>query len=68
MFKANRVRLYPTSEQAHFLRGQFGAVRFVWNKGLFLKRHFYRVKGTNLDPVHDLKKLLPVAKRHPKYA
>lgn len=43
-------------------------MRFVWNKGLYLKRHFYRVKGTNLDPVHDLKKLLPVAKRHPKYA
>lgn len=68
MLKALRVRLYPTSEQAHFLRGQFGAVRFVWNKGLYLKRHFYRVKGTNLDPVHDLKKLLAVAKRHPKYA
>lgn len=68
MLKALVVRLYPTPEQAHFLRGQFGAVRFVWNKGLFLKRHFYRVKGTNLDPVHDLKKLLAVAKRHPKYA
>lgn len=43
-------------------------MRFVWNKGLYLKRHYYRVKGTNLDPVHDLKKLLAVAKRHPKYA
>ena len=68
MLKALVVRLYPTPEQARFLRGQFGAVRFVWNKGLFLKRHFYRVKGKNLDPVHDLKKLLAVAKRHPKYA
>ena len=68
MLKALDVRLYPTPEQAHFLRGQFGAVGFVWNKGLFLKRHSYRVKGTNLDPVHDLKKLLAVAKRHAKYA
>lgn len=33
-----------------------------------MKRHFYRVKGKTLDPVHDLKKLLPVAKRHRKYA
>ena len=68
MLKALVVRLYPTPEQARFLRGQFGVVRFVWNKGLFLKRHFYRVKGKNLDPVHDLKKLIAVAKRHRKYA
>ena len=50
------------------MRGQFGAVRFVWNKGLSIKRHYYRVKGKYLDPVHDLKKLIAVAKRHRKYA
>ena len=68
MLKALVVRLYPTPEQARFLRGQFGAVRFVWNKGLSIKRHYYRVKGKYLDPVHDLKKLIAVAKRHRKYA
>ncbi len=68
MLKAILVRLYPTPDQERFLRGQFGAVRFVWNKALFLKRHYYRVKGIQLDPIHDLKKLLPIAKRHSKYA
>ncbi len=42
-------------------------VRFVYNKGLYLKKHYYKTKGRNLDPIHDLKKLLSVAKKSKKY-
>jgi putative transposase len=42
MLRAVKVRLYPTAAQANFLRGQFGAVRFVYNKGLYLKKHYYK--------------------------
>ena len=67
MLRVVKVRLYPTAAQANFLRGQFGAVRFVYNKGLYLKKHYYKAKGRNLDPIHDLKKLLPIAKKSKKY-
>ena len=58
MLKATKVRIYPTAEQADFLNQQFGAVRFVWNKALGLKNHFYKVKHQNLSPLKDLKPLL----------
>ena len=38
MLRATKFRLYPTPEQEKFLWGQWGAVRFVWNKALWLKR------------------------------
>lgn len=34
MLKATKVRLYPTKEQQRFLCGQFGAVRFCYNKSI----------------------------------
>jgi putative transposase len=68
MLRATKVRLYPTPEQAEFLNRQFGAVRFVWNKALAIKRHRYRVHGDKLSAKHDLKPLLAVAKRSRKYA
>ena len=67
MRRALKVRLYPTTDQKKYLAGLFGAVRFCFNKGLALKIHYYRVKGVNLHPVHDLKKLLAVAKKSKKY-
>jgi putative transposase len=67
MFCATKVRLYPTPEQAEFLGRQFGAVRFVYNRALAVKRHRYRVHGQKLSAVHDLKKLLPVAKKSRRY-
>ena len=67
MRRALKVRLYPTTDQKKYLAGLFGAVRFCFNKGLALKIHYYRVKGVNLHPVHDLKKLLAVAKNSKKY-
>ena len=68
MKKAAVFRLYPTADQKHYLAGLFGAVRFCYNKGLELKKHYYKVKGVNIHPIHDLKKLLPIAKKSHKYA
>ena len=67
MKKAAVFRLYPTAEQEHYLAGLFCAVRFCYNKGLELKIHYYKVKGVNLHPIHDIKKLLPIAKKSRKY-
>ena len=67
MLCATKVRIYPTPEQAEFLGRQFGAVRFVYNKALAVKRHRYKVHGQKLSAYHDLKKLLPVAKKSRHY-
>ena len=53
MIRAIRIRLYPTPDQKKYLAGLFGAVRFCYNKALYLKTHFYKVKGVNLHPIHD---------------
>ncbi|MPR08232.1 IS200/IS605 family element transposase accessory protein TnpB [Microvirga tunisiensis] len=68
MLCATKVRIYPTPEQAEFLGRQFGAVRFVYNKALAVKRHCYKVHSQKLSTMHDLKKLLPVAKKLRRYA
>lgn len=68
MIRAIRIRLYPTPDQKKYLAGLFGAVRFCYNKALYLKTHFYKVKGVNLHPIHDLKKLIAIAKNTKKYA
>ncbi|MFQ9286362.1 MAG: helix-turn-helix domain-containing protein [Sutterella wadsworthensis] len=36
MIRAIRVRLYPTPDQKKYLAGLFGAVRFCFNKALYL--------------------------------
>lgn len=63
MLVATRLRLYPDPDQEQFLIGQFGAMRWVWNKALWAKRHAWKTRGCNLSPVHDMKKLLAVAKK-----
>ena len=68
MICASRIRIYPTPYQKKYLAGLFGAVRFCYNKALYLKTHFYKVKGVNLHPIHDLKKLIAIAKKTKKYA
>lgn len=68
MLVATKVRIYPTPEQAEFLKRQFGCVRYVWNRALKIKQHYWRHKGNNLSPFKDLKPLLAVAKRHDRYA
>ena len=67
MLRATKVRIYPTAEQAEFLNRQFGAVRFVWNKALAIKTHWYKVRGQNLSPRKHLKPLLAVAKKSRRY-
>lgn len=68
MLRATKYRIYPTEEQAVFLNNQFGAVRFVWNKALGAKKHFYKFHGINLSPVKDLKPFLSIAKKSRKYS
>ena len=68
MLHAAKFRLYPTKEQEKFLWGQWGAVRFVWNKALALKQRAYKRDGTNLSAIHDLKPLLAVVKKSRKYS
>jgi len=67
MLTATKIRLYPTDEQAEFLNRQFGAVRFVWNKALHIKRHQYRVHGESVSAKHDLKPLIAAAKKSRRY-
>lgn len=67
MNRAVKVRIYPTNEQQEFLDAQFGAVRFIYNRSLHIKNHFYRKKGINLSPTKELKALIAVAKKHDKY-
>ncbi|EJY9088882.1 helix-turn-helix domain-containing protein, partial [Escherichia coli] len=55
MLRATKVRIYPTPEQAEFINAQFGAVRFVYNKALHIKKHSYQRHRVNLNPRKDLK-------------
>jgi putative transposase len=66
--RAVKIRIYPDEEQARFFDRQFGAVRFVFNKALAIKRHCYKVRGDNLSVKHDLKPLLAVAKKSRRYS
>lgn len=68
MFKTTKVRIYPTADQRCFLNRQFGAVRFVYNKALFIKRHYFNFHGVTIYPKNDLKPLLSRAKKSRKYA
>ena len=61
MLKATKVRLYPTKEQQHFLCGQFGAVRFCYNKSIDIWQHRYKVHGQSVSIFKDVKPLLAVA-------
>ena len=65
--KAIKVRLYPTANQADFLSQQFGAVRKTYNMAIAIMRNRYKRHGQSLSAYHDLKKILPIAKRSRKY-
>ncbi|MGM0983584.1 MAG: RNA-guided endonuclease InsQ/TnpB family protein [Pseudomonadota bacterium] len=67
MLKATKIRIYPTTEQVAFLNRQFGAVRFCYNTGLRIMSHRYKRHGQSLSAKHDIKKLLPVAKKSRQY-
>ena len=67
MMRATKVRLYPNREQETFLNAQFGAVRFVYNKALAIRNHFYERKGITLNLIKDIKPLLSKAKKSRGY-
>ena len=49
------------------LNRQFGSVRFAYNAGLRIMSHRYKRHSQSLSAKHDIKKLLPVAKKSRKY-
>lgn len=67
MISATKVRIYPTPEQAVFLNQQFGAVRFCYNKALWIIRSQYQRHGVSLRAKRDIKPLLAVVKKSRKY-
>ena len=67
MIAATKVRIYPTPDQASFLNQQFGAVRFCYNKALWIIRSQYQRHGVSLRAKRDIKPLLAVAKKSRKY-
>lgn len=68
MLRAFKIRIHPTEDQAHFLNGQFGAVRFVYNKALRIKEHYRKFHGINLSIIKDIRPLIAIAKKGHKYA
>ena len=68
MKRATKVCIYPTGEQAAFLNAQFGAVRFTYNKALYISRHTYQRHGVSLKPTRDIKPLLAMAKKLRRYS
>lgn len=67
MLKATKVRIYPTPEQVDYLNQQFGAVRFVYNKGLHIISSQYKRHALSLNAKKHIKPLLAVAKKSRKY-
>lgn len=66
--RALKIRLYPSENEQKFLNAQFGAVRFVYNKALFLHKHLYKYHGLKLKSNKDIKPLLAIAKKSKKYS
>ncbi|WP_017347391.1 RNA-guided endonuclease TnpB family protein [Pantoea sp. A4] len=67
MYRATKVRIYPNKEQAELLDRQFGAVRFVYNKALHIRSHWYKRYGVSLGNIKHIQPLLPIAKKSRKY-
>jgi putative transposase len=67
MLRATKIRIFPTIEQQKLLDKQFGACRFVYNKALHIKNHYYKVRNKNVSK-NQLSALLPIAKNSEKYS
>ncbi len=61
MFRATKIRLYPTAAQQDLIARQLGCVRFVWNKALDLKVAAWKERRESLS-IHTLITMLPVWK------
>ncbi|EJY4260708.1 transposase [Escherichia coli] len=68
MYRATKVRIYPTPEQADLLEKQFGAVRFAYNKALHIRSHWYKRHGISLNSARHIQPLLPIAKKSRRYS
>lgn len=55
MFKAYKYRLYPTKSQKVLLEKHFGAVRYIYNKGLATKIESYQKDKSKISR-YDLQK------------
>ncbi len=61
MFKAVKVRIYPTTQQQVHLAQAFGCARWVWNQSLATISQTYKETGKGLS-AFDMKKQIPVWK------
>ncbi|PAF04818.1 RNA-guided endonuclease TnpB family protein, partial [Shouchella clausii] len=57
--KAYKFRLYPTDEQALFIRKTFGCVRFVYNKMLAERKETYKLLKGDKDALKKAKPPTP---------
>lgn len=62
MFKAIKVRMYPTQEQAHKLIQNIGCSRWWWNHALNYCNETYKATGKGVSQI-ALNKLLPTLKK-----
>jgi putative transposase len=62
MYKATKVRIYPTDEQAIQLAKDFGATRWLWNQSLFVMSQTYKETGKGVS-AFDMKKRIPELKK-----
>ena len=58
MFKATKIRLYPTSEQRRSLMFQFGAVRWAYNHALHWRREAWKERGARVSRRMTLDRLV----------
>jgi len=67
MHQARKHRIYPTLEQRIFLAQQFGAVRFVFNRFLHIRKTAYETDKTSLN-YYDNAKALTVLKQQEEFS
>lgn len=63
MLVANRVRLYPTPEQAELIRQNFGAVRHIYNRMLALRRFAFERYGVKISKTKLINRIVRLKRR-----
>ncbi len=64
MRRAVKIRLYPNKTQQEFLQKHFGAIRYIYNRFLALKKYSYQKFGANISADRLIKRLPILKKRH----
>jgi putative transposase len=62
MYKAKKIKIYPTREQAVLIDKTIGCSRFVYNNALAFKKLQYEKDGTNIS-IYDLMKGIATLKQ-----